>query len=186
MSEGPGFWATLRADMVNMEMTRTGYGAMLAAFFMRLDFPAVFLFRASALLRGKGWLGRAMAFVCWRLNAFMNGCDIRPEAQIAPGLSLPHPVGVVIGPVQIGRNVVIHQSVTMGRSRSGDAYDGPSSRPVVGDDVTIYAGAVIVGGVRIGDKAQIGANAVVVADVPAGATAFTPPARCLPPKSSVQ
>lgn len=178
-----GLWETVRGDRLSMGMKEKGFLPALAAFFVRLDFPAVLLFRLSVACRGKGWLGRMMAFVFWRLNVLMNGCDIRPDAQIGPGLSLPHPVGVVIGPIVAGKNLVVHQNVTMGRGQSDDDYKGVSSRPVLGDDVIVYAGAVIVGGVTIGNKARIGANAVVVSPVPDGHTAFAMPARCLPPGS---
>jgi len=76
--------------------------------------------------------------------------------------------------VTLGDNVTLYQHVTLGRSRSDQAV-----YPKVGDNVIIYAGAIIAGGVTIGDNAVIGANAVVIRDVPAGATAVGNPARLL-------
>lgn len=179
MEESLGFFATLSADAASMMIEPRHFGALLLAFFMRLDFLAVFLFRASSWCRKRGWLGRVFAFIFWRLNVFVSSCDIHVDADIAPGLSLPHPMGVVIGPVKIGKNAVIHQNVTMGRAQSTDEIGNGYGRAVIGDDVVVYAGAVLIGAVKVGDKAQIGANAVVVSDVPEGATAFAMPARCL-------
>lgn len=177
------FFEVLRADMRAMGIKNIGPIGMLSSLVFRLDFPAVLLFRLSASCRKYGWIGRAFSFIFWRLNALLNACDIRAEAEIGPGLSLPHPMGVVIGPIVAGNNLLVHQNVTIGRSQTDDEYTGQDSRAVMGDDVILYAGAVIVGAVRIGNGARIGANAVVVSDVPDGRTAFTPPARCLPAKT---
>lgn len=173
----------LNADLEAMQASRKGALGILLAFVFRLDFCAVFFFRVSVACRKYGKIGRGFSFVFWRLNAFVNACDLRPQADIGPGFCLPHPMGVVIGPIVAGRNLTVHQNVTMGRARSDDEYGGPSTRAVIGNDVIIYAGAVLVGGVTVGDAARIGANAVVVSDVPAGQTAFTMPARCMPSKA---
>ncbi len=96
-----------------------------------------------------------------------------PSARIGPGLLLPHPVGIVVGDdVEIGDNATIYQHVTLGQRGARD-----QSYPVIGHNVVIYAGAVIIGNITIGDGAVIGANAVVTGDVPAGATAVGIPAR---------
>jgi serine O-acetyltransferase len=79
-------------------------------------------------------------------------------------IEIPHPTGVVIGRgTTVGRNVRIFQNVTLGSSRRGDY-------PTIGDDVTIYAGAVISGDITIGSGSIIGANAVVTTDVPPNKT----------------
>jgi serine O-acetyltransferase len=79
----------------------------------------------------------------------------------------PHPTGIVIGAgAMLGERVVIFQHVTIGSHGKPDAAAG---YPVIGDDTTIYAGAVIVGGIKIGKACVIGSNAVVAADVPDGA-----------------
>lgn len=98
------------------------------------------------------------------------GAEISPFAQIGPGLCLMHSTGIVIGPsVRIGRGLRIYQNVTLG--------DGSTpGQPVVGDDVTIGAGACVLGGITVGDRAVIGANAVVTKDVPADHVATGAPA----------
>jgi serine O-acetyltransferase len=105
-----------------------------------------------------------------KVNAVCNRCIIGRGAEFGPGLVLIHALGVVInGRVQAGRNVLIEHQVTIGAERQ--------QSPVIGNDVFIGAGAKIIGPVTVGDGARIGANAVVVHDVPAYATVVGIPAR---------
>lgn len=97
------------------------------------------------------------------------------SCEIGGGLMIRHANGIVIHPgVTIGPNCLIFQQVTLGTS-------GKAGVPTVGGHVDIGAGAKILGPVRIGDHARIGANAVVVDDVPAGATVTGIPARLISP-----
>jgi len=101
----------------------------------------------------------------------VTGADIPLNSQIGGGLLLPHPNGIVIHHgARIGPNCLIFQQVTIG-TRTGEIM-----LPVIGGRVDIGAGAKILGNVRIGDHASIGANAVVLKDVPAGKTAIGIPA----------
>ena len=104
------------------------------------------------------------------------GADIPLNTQLGGGLILTHPNGIVIHPdAVIGVNCLIFQQVTIGM--------GPvPGLPVIGGHVDIGAGARILGGIHIGDHARIGANAVVLQDVPAGATAVGIPARIIEKK----
>ncbi len=106
-----------------------------------------------------------------RLNITLYGLDVVATIPIGGGLYLPHTVGTVIMAERIGRNVTIVSNVTIGMRHQ--AFDFP----VIGNDVFIGAGARILGGVTIGDGASIGANAVVLTDVPPGATAVGIPAK---------
>ncbi len=111
------------------------------------------------------------------LNKWLNGCVIGVKAQFGPGFVLVHPIGVVINSaVRGGSNVWLESSVVIGDNRGGV--------PVLGDEVFVGSGAKIIGGLHIGDGARVGANAVVLHDVPAGATAVGIPARCRPVKSA--
>ena len=85
---------------------------------------------------------------------------------------LPHPVGIVIGEgCSIGENATIYQHVTIGRrSRNDPRY------PVIGGNVVLYPGAVIIGPVRIGKFARVGANQVVSLDLPDGSVVAPPAA----------
>ena len=106
-----------------------------------------------------------------------SGCDISPKAVIGKNISLPHPLGIVIGEkVTIGDNVKIWQHVTLG---STGKRDKEFTYPVIGNNVRIFTGATIIGNVKIGDHATIGAHALVLTDVPKGATAIGSPAKLL-------
>lgn len=111
-----------------------------------------------------------------------RNCDISYKSKIGKRLSLPHPIGVVIGDdVVIKDNVTIFQQVTLGsHGKKGEVF----SYPVIEDNVKIYAGAKIIGGVRIGNNAIIGANTVVNIDVPANSTAVGIPCRILQKKNN--
>jgi len=115
-------------------------------------------------------LMRKFAVLRHRIWSVATGADIPLNSRIAGGLMLPHPNGVVVHPgSDIGPNCLLFQQVTLG-SRAGRA-------PRLGGGVVVGAGAKLLGGIRIGDYARIGANAVVLQDVPAGATSVGVPAR---------
>jgi serine O-acetyltransferase len=105
-----------------------------------------------------------------KLNAICCNCVIGRGAEFGPGFVLIHSTGVVInGRVRGGARVHIEHQVTIGAERR--------QSPVLGDDVFLGAGAKVIGAVTIGDGARIGANAVVVCDIPAHCTAVGIPAR---------
>lgn len=89
--------------------------------------------------------------------------DIHPAAVVGSGLFIDHALGVVVGETaEIGTDVTIYQGVTLG----GTALEAGKRHPTVGDRVTIGAGAKVLGPITIGNGSRIGANAVVVRDVP--------------------
>ena len=102
----------------------------------------------------------------YRFWSVVTGSDIALTAQIGGGLFLPHPNGVVIHPkAKIGINCLIHQQVTIGTKE-----DGGDGVPVVEGHVKIYSGAKLLGPILVGAHATIGANTVVLVDVPKNAT----------------
>lgn len=112
-----------------------------------------------------------------RFWSLMCQCDIPPGTRVEGGLFLHHANGVVIHPeTVIGPNCLLLNQVTLG---SGRANADGRRVPVIGGHVDIAAGARIVGGITIGDHAQIGLNAVVLEDVPAGGVAVGVPARVI-------
>ncbi|MCD2342060.1 serine acetyltransferase [Ideonella azotifigens] len=134
------------------------------------------LLRTRGYVRGRGWMraGNWLGLLMER----RYGCYISPSARIAPGVKFPHPVGIVIGEgVVVGARAVIYQHVTLGGGRRGDG--GSDRYPVLGDDVTVFAGAAVVGKVNVGARTTIGANAVVLRDLPEACTAAGVPARVL-------
>ena len=111
-----------------------------------------------------------LAMVFNKLNTVFGGCIIGRGAEFGPGFVLIHSQGVVINArVRGGADVKIEHQVTIGAEKN--------ESPVLGDDVFLGAGAKVVGAVRIGSRVRIGANAVVLDDIPDGATAVGVPAR---------
>jgi serine O-acetyltransferase len=129
---------------------------------------AMLLYR---LMRGcQVWGLKPLAALIYRLNAMIGHCVIGRGAEFGPGFIILHSIGIVINSqVKGGRNVVIEHGVTIGAEKDAS--------PVLGDDVFIGAGAKIIGGVKIGSRVKIGANAVVTKDVPDDATVVGVPAR---------
>jgi len=118
-----------------------------------------------------------LAMLFNKLSAVFGRCIIGRDAQFGPEFVLVHSEGVVINrAVRCGRGVRLEHQVTIGAEKD--------QAPVLGDDVFVGAGAKILGGVRIGSHVKIGANAVVVDDLPDGVTAVGIPAR--PVKASGQ
>lgn len=106
------------------------------------------------------------------------GLFISYKSSFSMSLDLKHPVGIVVGEgVKIGERVKIFQHVTLGGARLGDWKE--SNYPEIGDDTVIFAGAVVVGKIKIGKNCVIGANAVVTKDVPDNSTAVGIPARII-------
>lgn len=100
--------------------------------------------------------------VSWATRA-VTGIEIHPGASIGGGFFIDHGSGVVIGETtEIGENVTIYQGVTLG----GTGFQSGKRHPTIEDNVTIGSGAKLLGPIRIGHGAKIGANTVVVEDVP--------------------
>lgn len=118
------------------------------------------------------------AKLCAMLNVFIFGIEVSPRVRIEGGLFLPHTVGTVIGASSIGSNCTIMQGVTLGAVASDLSFT-ESARPVIGSEVIIGSGAKVLGGITVGDHARIGANAVVLCDVPAFAIAVGVPAKII-------
>jgi serine O-acetyltransferase len=106
---------------------------------------------------------RALAY----LSRSLTGIEIHPGAQIGDGLFIDHGMGVVIGETaEVGENVTMYQGVTLG----GTGFATGKRHPTVEDNVTIGSGAKLLGPITIGHGAKIGANAVVIHDVPPNST----------------
>jgi serine O-acetyltransferase len=109
-----------------------------------------------------------------QLSRLMTGIEIHPGSKIGKRFFIDHGMGVVIGETAvIGDDVLIYQGVTLG----GAGLEKGKRHPTIGDNVVIGAGAKILGNIKIGDSSYVGANAVVIKDVPANSTVVGVPGR---------
>lgn len=155
------------AECLWLEADGSTLGLLLFAF---PEFRAVYYHR----LKGGNPTGRLLGRLAARIWRATPGLDLA-DSVIGPGLFIAHGQGTIISAERVGADVTVHQGVTVGWDYRGDR------RPILGDRVFIGAGAKVLGAITIGDDARIGANAVVVRDVPSGATAVGAPARVLDP-----
>src|ERR671937_2419070 len=124
-------------------------------------------------LHGLKWLGRFTS----HLGRFLAGIAIHPGAKIGSCVFIDHGMGVVIGETaEVGDGCTIYQGVTLGGTT---LYRGTKRHPTLGQGVIVGAGAKVLGGFTVGDGARIGSNAIVVKEVPAGATVLGPLGRVL-------
>ena len=108
------------------------------------------------------------------LNKLLNGCVIGRKAEFGAGFVIMHPYGVVINSeVKGGENIVIESGVVIGAAKNGL----PVKAPILGNNIFIGSGAKVLGGIRVGNNVKIGANAVVVKDVPDNVTVVGIPAK---------
>jgi serine O-acetyltransferase len=122
-------------------------------------------------LRGLRWLGRFTSSI----GRWLTGIEIHPGAKIGSCVFIDHGLGVVIGETaEIGDGCTIYQGVTLGGT---SLYPGTKRHPTLGAGVIVAAGAKVLGGFTVGDGARIGANSVVLKEVPAGATVVGIPGR---------
>jgi serine O-acetyltransferase len=118
------------------------------------------------------WVGDRWYWLAYRVIETLTGVSIPKSVQVGPGLRIYHFGNIFVhADARIGANCTLRQGVTIGNRHDG----GPV--PVLEDDVELGAYAQVLGGVRIGRGARIGAMSVVLADVPPGATAVGVPAR---------
>ncbi|MEJ5914122.1 serine acetyltransferase [Pseudokineococcus sp. 1T1Z-3] len=143
------------------------------------DRAVLLVWRLGQVAHGRPGL---LAFALRRLHTLLDvvvvrtyaGAELPRSTSAGPGLRLPHSGrGVVLHPSsRLGRDVVLYHRVTLG-------VRGGSAAPVVEDGVYLGCGAAVLGDVRVGSGASVGANAVVLADVPSGDRAVGVPARLL-------
>ena len=154
--------------------------------FMRPGFQALLVYRLGvARMQIKPRLLRAPLSALYRfafrgVNA-IYGIELPYSARIGRRVVFEHQHGIVIhGDAQIGDDCIVRHGVTLGIR----TLDQLGHAPVLGKRVNVGAGAKILGNIQVGDDADIGANAVVLKDVPAGALAVGVPARLVPTKKS--
>jgi serine O-acetyltransferase len=136
-------------------------------------FQALLYYRLAHWLWQRGWhlAGRFVSHI----GRCATGIEIHPGARIGKRLFIDHGMGVVIGETaEIGDDCTLYQGVTLG----GTSLErGQKRHPTIGDDVIVGSGAQVLGPFRVGNGARIGADAVVLKEVPDGATMVGNPAR---------
>lgn len=135
---------------------------------------AIWGHRVSHRLWNRGAKVAARTF--GEITRILTGVEIHPGAVLGPGLFIDHATGVVIGETaEVGEDVTIYHGVTLG----GSGRDTGKRHPTIGDRVTIGAGAKVLGAIKIGDDSRIGANAVVVKEVPSSSVVVGVPGQVI-------
>lgn len=120
------------------------------------------------------WNLKFLARLISQFSRFMTGIEIHPGATIGKGFFIDHGMGVVIGETaEIGDDVLLYHGVTLG----GVSLEKKKRHPTLENNVVVAAGAKVLGAITIGENAKIGANAVVLKDVPANSTVVGIPGR---------
>jgi serine O-acetyltransferase len=164
--------AAVRADLQAVEDRDSACHELYIPFLYFKGYHAIQTHRVAHWLWKNGRESLALFFQN-RMSAEF-GVDIHPAAHIGHGILLDHATGVVIGETAVvGNNVSILQSVTLG----GTGKDEGDRHPKIGDGVLISAGAKILGNIRVGAGAKVGAGSVVLEDVPEHTTVAGVPAK---------
>ncbi len=152
---------TLRRDIQAVFDRDPAARTVLEVLLLYPGLHAVWMHRlAHALWRnGFYFLGRLVS----NISRWLTGIEIHPGARIGPGLFIDHGMGTVIGETaEIGEDVTLYHNVTLG----GVSWEKVKRHPTLGDHVVVGAGAQVLGPITIGAYSRIGANSVVVKDVP--------------------
>lgn len=168
-------WDRLRRDFRRLrEVKGRGFWmALLDALLFDSGFQALVAHRMAHALTRHGI--PVLPAVCRRWAIAACGVDILPRADLGGGCIIAHGIGLVVGGrTVIGEDCTLLHGVTLGEARF-DELDCPR----LGDRVTVGAGAIVLGGITVGDDAMIGAGSVVRSDVPPGAVVAGVPARPL-------
>lgn len=171
---------TIRADLAAQARFKVHTASGVSSTVDVLALPgtwATLLFRLAAFCHHGGL--RPFSRILYILNLVLTGADLAPGARVGPGLAIAHPVGMGWGHnFTCGRDVVMTGMARFGSSAAGEGRR--LGEPTIGDEVILLDGAKVIGPVRVGDRAVVAANALVLHDVPVGALVVGQPARVVP------
>lgn len=143
------------------------------------SYTSVALYRYARLLYARGWT--RLSRLLWQLNLFITGADISPMSDLGEGLLVVHPHAVtVVG--SAGRNFTVEGQGGLGGGMSMDDVGAGPGLPLLGDDVRLERGAMVLGPVRVGNGVRVGAGCTVVQDVPDHCEVAPHPIRVLVPQ----
>ncbi len=158
-------WSTLKLDVQAAHERDPAARSQLEIALLYPGLHALWGHRAALGLWVRGWCFSARLLS--QITRFLTGIEIHPGARIGPGFFIDHGMGVVIGETaEVGRNATLFHGVTLGGTANAR---GEKRHPTLEDNVTVGAGAKILGASTIGAGSRIGANAVVVKPVPPNA-----------------
>jgi len=167
-----GFFGRLREDIATARSHDPAARSRIEVLLAYSGLHAIWAYRLAHRLWQVPVL-RLPARLVSQITRFLTGIEIHPGATIGRRFFIDHGMGVVIGETaEVGDDVMLYHGVTLG----GRSMEHVKRHPTVGNRVTIGAGARVLGPVHVGDDVQIGANSVVVKDVPRGAVATGIPA----------
>ena len=164
----------IKEDFTNVKRNDPALHSTFELFFNYPGLWALFFHRVAHWFYQKGL--RFIPRLISALGMFLTMIDIHPAAKFGRRVFIDHGVGVVIGETAVvGDDVIIYQQVTLG----GVSTNKGKRHPTIKNNVVIGAGSKILGNITIGENAKVGANSVVVKDVPPDSTAIGIPARVI-------
>ncbi len=139
--------------------------SFLKSLFLDAGFLAVLLYRSQSYFSRPGFY--LFAKLISRVNLSINGSDFVIGSKIGAGLVIRHPVGIVIGnKVVCGKRLTLMHGVTLGQKSFHSISEHDTLNPVLGDDVKIGVGAILLGGIKVGNRVTIAAGTLLDSDAP--------------------
>ncbi len=165
-------FSLIKEDFLNVKRNDPALHSSFELFFNYPGLWALFFYRNAHWLYGKGL--RFLPRFISGMGQFLTTIDIHPAATLGRRIFIDHGVGVVIGETAVlGDDIIIYQQVTLG----GVSTCKGKRHPTLENNVVVGAGAKVLGNITIGANSKVGANSVVLKDVPADSTAIGVPAR---------
>ncbi|WP_123042151.1 serine O-acetyltransferase EpsC [Cohnella candidum] len=167
-----GFWSNVKSDIDAVMENDPAARSRFEAIFTYSGLHAIWSHRIAHFFYKRRWF--TVARIISQVNRFFTGIEIHPGARIGRKLFIDHGMGVVIGETcEIGDDVIIYQGVTLG----GTGKEKGKRHPTIGNRVVIASGAKVLGSFKVGDNSNIGANSVVLREVPPNSTVVGIPGR---------
>ena len=174
IKESISFWAQIKEDFNVPKLNDPALDSTVELFFNYPGVWAIINHRITSKLYCKGW--KRTARILGGLSSILTKTDIHPAATIGRRVFIDHAIGVVIGATTIIEDdVLIYQGVTLG----GVSLDKGKRHPTIKSNAVIGSGAKVLGNITIGKNSKVGANSVVVCDVPKNSTAVGVPAKII-------